>query len=327
MKDPIKVVVTGAAGRIANNILPRICHGDAFGSNQPVILSLLDITPALPVLKGIVMELEDCCFPLITSIETSDDPKVALKDADFALMLASYPFRPGMERVDLLIKNKAIFKQQGIALDTVAKKTVKVLVVGNPANTNCLVLSEHAPSIPKENFCALTRLDHNRAVSLLAARAGCTVRDIDGPVCIFGNHSSTMAVYAHSATVKGKKIQDVVEKDFFSREFEPLVQVRGGAIIKAKGTPSVFSAAAAIIDCIHDWMVGSEGRIVSMAVASSGKYGIPEGVFFSVPCKCEDGKYEVVDLDIDPSYKEEFEAKLQKSYQELISEAKLAEIY
>ncbi|GKT27237.1 Malate dehydrogenase [Aduncisulcus paluster] len=326
MKSPIKVVVTGAAGRIANSILPRICHGDGFGFDQPIDLVLLDIAPALKVLNGVIMELQDCSFPLLRGIEASADPMVAFKDADFALMLASCPYQPGMMRLDFLTRNKAIFKEQGIAINAVAKKTIKVLVVGNPANTNCLVLAAHAPSIPRKNFCALTRLDHNRAISQLCFQAKCTPADISGSICIFGNHSSTMVTFTEDGTIKGKPVADVVGKEFLVSQFEPRIQERGYAIISEKGSPSVFSAASAAIDCIHDWMVGTD-RVVSMAVASSGKYGIPEGVFYSFPCVCKGGEWEIVDLKVDPTRNPELNTKLQKSYEELVSEAKMAGIY
>ncbi|GKT34668.1 Malate dehydrogenase [Aduncisulcus paluster] len=297
MKDPVRVVVTGAAGQIGYSILPRISKGDAFGPDQPVILMLLEITPALTALKGVEMELIDCAFPLLHGIVCTDDPMVAFKDADYAFLVGAFPRKAGMVRADLLAKNAGIFKVQGAAIEKVAKKTFKALVVGNPANTNCLILAEHAPSIPRKNFCAMTRLDHNRTIGQLATRAGCTPSDVEG-VCVFGNHSASMVPFIEAATIKGKPVREVIGDDeWIAGEFIKTIKTRGGAIIKARGLSSACSAANAAIDCMHDWICGSDGKIVSMAIMSSGKYGVPEGVFYSVPCKCKDGEWEVVELD------------------------------
>jgi len=294
MKDPITISITGAAGNIGYALLFRIASGSVFGPDQPVNLRLIEIEPALPALQGVVMELDDCAFPLLHGVETSDDPNVAFRDADVAMLVGSRPRGPGMERKDLLEANGAIFTAQGKALNAVAKRDVKVLVVGNPANTNCLIAMDNAPDLPRENFTAMTRLDHNRALSQLAARTDAQVADVRKMI-IWGNHSSTQVPDLEHATVAGAPAVDAVDRDWVGESFIPTVQKRGAAIIDARGASSAASAANAAIDHVHDWLLGSpEGDWVSMAIPSRGDYGVPEGIIYSFPVTCEHGAIHVV---------------------------------
>ena len=294
MKTPVRVAVTGAAGQIGYSLLFRIADGDMLGPDQPVILHLLEITPALGALEGVVMELNDCAFPLLAGIVTTDDPNVAFKDADYALLVGSMPRKDGMERSDLLQANGGIFGPQGRALNDHASRDVKVLVVGNPANTNALIAQENAPDLPPEAFTAMVRLDHNRALSQLAEKTGSHSTDIK-KMTIWGNHSSTQYPDIHEATVKGASAIDAVDQDWYEGEFIPTVQQRGAAIIKARGASSAASAASAAIDHMRDWALGTpDGDWVSMAVPSDGSYGVEPGVIFGYPCECKDGKYKIV---------------------------------
>ncbi|MGL6162410.1 malate dehydrogenase [Microbulbifer sp.] len=294
MKAPVRVAVTGAAGQISYSLLFRIASGEMLGKDQPVILQLLEITPALEALKGVAMELEDCAFPLLAGIVQSDDATVAFKDADYALLVGARPRGPGMERKDLLEANAAIFSAQGKALNDVASRNVKVLVVGNPANTNALIAQRNAPDLDPRNFTAMTRLDHNRALSQLANKAGSTVNDVTH-MTIWGNHSSTQYPDLYQAKVSGAAAMEKVEQDWYENDFIPTVQQRGAAIIKARGASSAASAANAAIDHMRDWALGTaEGDWVSMGIYSDGSYGIQEGLIYSYPCTCKNGDWEIV---------------------------------
>ncbi|WP_020415214.1 malate dehydrogenase [Microbulbifer sp. ANSA001] len=294
MKAPVRVAVTGAAGQISYSLLFRIASGEMLGKDQPVILQLLEITPALEALKGVAMELEDCAFPLLAGIVQSDDATVAFKDADYALLVGARPRGPGMERKDLLEANAAIFSAQGKALNDVASRNVKVLVVGNPANTNALIAQRNAPDLDPRNFTAMTRLDHNRALSQLANKTESSVNDITH-MTIWGNHSSTQYPDLHQVKVSGTPAMDKVEQDWYENDFIPTVQQRGAAIIKARGASSAASAANAAIDHMRDWALGTaEGDWTSMAVYSDGSYGIQEGLIYSFPCTCKGGDWEIV---------------------------------
>lgn len=294
MKAPVRVAVTGAAGQIGYALLFRIAAGDMLGRDQPVILHLLEITPALPALQGVVMELNDCAFPALHGVVATDDPNVAFKDVDFALLVGARPRGPGMERKDLLEANGAIFAPQGKALNDHARRDVKVLVVGNPANTNALIAQQNAPDLDPSCFTAMVRLDHNRAVSQLAEKTGALNTDIK-QVVIWGNHSSTQYPDIHHATVKGKSAVGQVDTAWYESSFIPTVQQRGAAIIKARGASSAASAASAAIDHMRDWALGtSEGDWVSMAVPSDGSYGITPGVIYGYPCACKNGKFAIV---------------------------------
>ena len=302
MKTPVRVAVTGAAGQIGYALLFRIASGEMLGKDQPVILQLLELPleKAQAALKGVIMELEDCAFPLLAGIVGTDDPEVAFKDADVALLVGARPRGPGMERKDLLLENAKIFTAQGAALNKVAKRDVKVLVVGNPANTNAYIAMKSAPDLPKENFTAMLRLDHNRALSQLAAKANVAVGDIEKLV-VWGNHSPTMYPDYRFATVKGESLKDKInDADWNANEFIPKVGKRGAAIIEARGLSSAASAANAAIDHVRDWVLGSNGKWVTMGIPSDGSYGIPEGVIFGFPVTTENGKYTMVrDLPID----------------------------
>lgn len=301
MKDPVRITVTGAAGQISYALLFRIASGAMLGEDQPVILQLLEITPALGALDGVAMELEDCAFPLLQGIVCTDDPEVAFKDASYALLVGARPRGPGMERKDLLEANAAIFSIQGAAINKVAGRDIKVLVVGNPANTNALICQRNAPSIDPRNFTAMTRLDHNRAVTQLALKAGRHLTDVRR-MTIWGNHSSTQYPDLFHATVDGTAAMDLVERSWYEEEFIPTVQQRGAAIIKARGASSAASAANAAIGHMRSWVLGSaEGDWVSMGVYSDGSYGIEEGLIYSFPCTCRDGQWSVVQgLAINP---------------------------
>ena len=299
MKAPVRVAVTGAAGQISYSLLFRIASGDMLGKDQPVILQLLEITPALEALKGVAMELDDCAFPLLAGIVQTDDPKVAFKDAQYALLVGARPRGPGMERKDLLEANAAIFSVQGKAINEVASRDIKVLVVGNPANTNALIAQRNAPDINPRQFTAMTRLDHNRAMAQLAGKVGKTVNDVK-KMTIWGNHSSTQYPDLHHATVDGKTAIDLIEQDWYEGTYIPEVQQRGAAIIKARGASSAASAASAAIDHMRTWALGTaEGDWVSMGIYSDGSYGIQEGLIYSFPCTCKNGDWSIVQgLDV-----------------------------
>ena len=300
MNAPVRVAVTGAAGQIGYALLFRIASGAMLGKDQPVILQMLEITPALPALGGVIMELNDCAFPTLAGTVATDDPNVAFKDADFALLVGARPRGPGMERKDLLEANGAIFSPQGKALNDHASRNVKVLVVGNPANTNSLIAQQNAPDLDPRCFTAMTRLDHNRALSQLAEKTGAHTTDIKR-MTIWGNHSSTQYPDLHHCTVKGRKATDLVDAEWYKSTFIPTVQQRGAAIIKARGASSAASAASAAIDHMRDWALGTaDGDWTSMGIPSDGSYGIPPGVIYSYPCTCKGGKYEIVQgLSID----------------------------
>lgn len=297
-KPPARVAITGAAGQIGYQLAFRIASGQMLGPDQPVILQLLEIPPALGALNGVAMELDDCAFETLHGVVATDDADTAFRDANYALLVGARPRGPGMERGDLLLANAEIFSAQGKALDASADRDVKVLVVGNPANTNALIASANAPDLDSRNFTAMTRLDHNRAKAQLAAKVGAHVSGVDG-VIIWGNHSATQVPDLAHATVDGKPALSLVPRQWYEDEFVPSVQQRGATIIKARGASSAASAASAAIDHIRDWTYGADGW-VSMAVASDGSYGIAEGVYYSYPVRCRGGDYEIVrDLEID----------------------------
>ncbi len=294
MKAPVRVAVTGAAGQISYSLLFRIAAGEMLGSDQPVILQCLEITPALEALKGVVMELEDCAFPLVSGIVQTDDPDVAFKNADYCLLVGARPRGPGMERKDLLEANAAIFSAQGKAINDHASRNVKVLVVGNPANTNALIAYRNAPDLNPGQFTAMTRLDHNRAIAQLADKTGRHSTEVAG-IIIWGNHSATQYPDIHHATVAGEQALSLVDQDWVVSEFIPTVQQRGAAIIKARGLSSAASAANAAIEHMRDWALGTDGKIVSMGIYSEGKYGVAEGLIYSFPVTCANGQYQVVE--------------------------------
>jgi len=294
MKTPVNVAITGAAGQIGYALAFRVASGQMLGPDQPINLHLLEITPALGALQGVVMELNDCAFPTLNRIVASDDPRVAFKDCNVALLVGARPRGPGMERKDLLLANAQIFSVQGKALDAVADRNVRVLVVGNPANTNSLIAMKNAPSLNPRNFTAMVRLDHNRALSQLAEKTGTHVTALR-KVIIWGNHSSTQYPDLHHATVNGKPALSLVDEAWYRDQFIPTVQQRGAAIIKARGASSAASAASAAIDHIHDWVKGSpDGDWLSMGVPSDGSYGIPPGVIYGYPVTCRNGEYQIV---------------------------------
>ena len=294
MKKPITVTITGAAGQIGYALAFRVASGAMLGPDQPLNLRLLEITPALPQLQGVVMELNDCAFPTLNSVVATDDAKIAFKDCGVALLVGARPRGPGMERKDLLLANAQIFSAQGRALDEVANRDVKVLVVGNPANTNALIASRNAPGIDPRNFTAMTRLDHNRALALLAEKTGSHASDVRRAI-IWGNHSATQYPDLHHCTVKGKPALALVDQAWYAQSFIPTVQQRGAAIIKARGASSAASAAAAAIDHVRNWMLGSAaGDWVSMGVPADGSYGIAAGVIYSYPVTTRKGSYSIV---------------------------------
>lgn len=299
-KTPVRVAITGAAGQIGYQLAFRIASGQLFGPEQPIILQLLEITPALGALNGVAMELDDCAFDTLQGVICTDKAEVAFKDIHYGLLVGARPRGPGMERKDLLLANAQIFSAQGKALDAVADRRVKILVVGNPANTNALIARENAKGLDPRNFTAMTRLDHNRAKALLAAKAGTHVSDVRGAI-IWGNHSATQFPDLAHATVGGTPALSRVSQSWYREEFIPTVQQRGAAIIKARGASSAASAASAAIDHVHDWALGTPGDDwVSMGVAADGSYGIKEGVVYSYPVRCVRGEYQVVQgLDID----------------------------
>ena len=294
MKSPVHVTITGAAGNIGYALAFRIAAGDMLGPDQPVVLRLLEIPPAMSALQGVVMELNDCAFPLLAGIVASDDANVASKDCNFAMLVGAKPRGKGMERKDLLAENGKIFGPQGKAINDNASKDVRVLVVGNPANTNCLIAQSAAPSIDPKQFTAMTRLDHNRALSQLAEKTGKHVNDIKKMI-IWGNHSATQYPDISKCTVDGSPASSVVEEGWYREEFIPKVQQRGKAIIEARGASSAASAASAAIDHMHDWALGTRGDDwVSMAIPSDGSYGIKPGIIYSFPCTCKNGQYQIV---------------------------------
>jgi len=294
LKSPVRVTVTGAAGQISYSLLFRIAAGEMLGSDQPVILQMLEITPALEALKGVAMELEDCAFPTLAGMVCTDDPAVAFKDSDYALLVGARPRGPGMERKDLLEANAAIFSVQGKAINDHAAKHIKVLVVANPANTNSLIAQRNAPNIDPRQFTAMTRLDHNRALSQLANKTGKTINDVTH-MTIWGNHSATQYPDIHHAKVNGAAAIDMVDQAWYESDFIPVVQQRGAAIIKARGASSAASAANAAIGHMRSWALGTaEGDWVSMGVCSDGSYGIAKGLIYSFPCVCKNGDWEIV---------------------------------
>ncbi len=309
MKNPVRVTITGAAGNIGYALAFRIAAGDMLGPDQPVILQLLEITPALGALQGVVMELNDCAFPLLVGVVATDDASVAFKDTDYALLVGARPRGPGMERKDLLTANGAIFGPQGKALNDYASRDVKVLVVGNPANTNALIAQAAAPDLNPRNFTAMTRLDHNRALSQLAEKTGTHTTDV-AKMTIWGNHSSTQYPDISHATVKGKAAKGLVDDTWYKDTFIPVVQQRGAAIIKARGASSAASAASAAIDHMRTWALGTQGDDwVSMAVPADGSYGIAPGIIYSYPCRCKNGDYEIVQgLEVDAFSREKMDA-------------------
>jgi len=309
MKSPVRVAVTGAAGQIGYALLFRIAAGDMLGKDQPVILHLLEITPALPALNGVVMELNDCAFPTLAGVVATDDANVAFKDVDYALLVGARPRGAGMERKDLLEANGAIFSPQGKALNAHAKRDVKVLVVGNPANTNALIAQQNAPDLDPKCFTAMVRLDHNRALSQLAEKTGAHTTEIRR-VTIWGNHSSTQYPDLHQATVKGKPALSLVDQAWYKDTFIPTVQQRGAAIIKARGASSAASAASAAIDHMHTWVHGTaEGDWASMAIPSDGSYGIKPGVIYGYPVTVKNGVYSIVQgLEINAFSRERMDA-------------------
>ena len=294
MKSPVRVTVTGAAGQIGYALVFRIASGAMLGNDQPVILQLLDITPAMEALNGVKMELEDCAFPLLAGIVCTDDPNTAFKGADYALLVGARPRGPGMERKDLLEANAAIFSVQGKAINDHASRNIKVLVVGNPANTNALITQRNAPRIDPRNFTAMTRLDHNRAKTQIALKLGKTVNDVT-QMTIWGNHSATQYPDLFYAKVDGKNAIGLVDQAWYEKDFIPVVQQRGAAIIKARGASSAASAANAAIDHMRSWALGTEGDDwVSMSVCSDGSYGIEKGLIYSFPCRCRNGEWSIV---------------------------------
>ena len=318
MKQPIRVAVTGAAGNISYAMLFRIASGEMLGKDQPVILNLLEITPALDALKGVVMELQDCAFPLLAGIVQTDDATVAFKDVEYALLVGSRPRGPGMERKDLLEANAAIFSAQGKALNDVASRDVKVLVVGNPANTNAVIAQRNAPDLDPRNFTAMTRLDHNRGIAQLAEQTESTVNDVKKMI-IWGNHSSTQYPDLTACTVDGKPALDLVEREWYENTYIPEVQKRGAAIIKARGASSAASAANAAIAHVRTWVMGTEDNDwVSMGVYSNGEYGIAKGLIYSFPCTCSNGDWSIVEgIDVSSDFSKE---KMAATEQELSEE-------
>ena len=317
MKKPVRVAVTGAAGQIGYALLFRIASGEMLGKDQPVILQLLDLPQAQKAVQGVMMELQDCAFPLLDSMIATDNPEVAFKDADIAILVGARPRGPGMERADLLQANAQIFTVQGAALNKVASRDVKVLVVGNPANTNAYIAMKSAPDLPAKNFTAMLRLDHNRAASQLAEKTGKAVRDIE-KLCVWGNHSPTMYADYRFATIGGESVKDLInDQDWNANVFLPTVGKRGAAVIEARGLSSAASAANAAIDHIRDWVLGTNGKWVTMGVPSDGSYGIPAETMFGFPVTCENGEYKIVQgLEIDAFSQE----RINKTLAELQAE-------
>ena len=318
-KKPVRVAVTGAAGQIGYALLFRIASGEMLGQDQPVILQLLEIADekAQKALKGVMMELDDCAFPLLAGMQAASDPAVAFKDVDYALLVGARPRGPGMERKDLLSANAQIFTAQGKALNAAASREVRVLVVGNPANTNAYIAMKSAPDLPRKNFTAMLRLDHNRALSQIAAKAGKPVAAIE-KLCVWGNHSPTMYADYRFATIEGKSVKELIGDDAWNRDvFLPTVGKRGAAIIEARGLSSAASAANAAIDHVHDWALGSNGKWVTMGVPSNGEYGIPKDVVFGFPVTTSGGEYRLVeDLPIDAFSRERIDLTLKELQEE-----------
>ena len=317
MKKPVTVSITGAAGNIGYALAFRVASGQMLGPDQPVNLNLLEIPAAAAAVQGVLMELNDCAFLTLNKVTSTDDAKVAFKDCDVAMLVGARPRGPGMERKDLLLENAKIFSAQGKALNEFASRDVRVLVVGNPANTNALIAQRNAPSLSPQQFTAMTRLDHNRALAQVSEKSGAPLAKI-GKVIIWGNHSATQYPDLHHATVDGKPAIPAVGESWFKETFIPTVQQRGAAVIKARGTSSAASAGAAALDHVHDWLLGSrDGDWVSMGVPSDGSYGIPEGVIYSYPVTCRNGKYSIVQgLDIGEFSRQ----KMQATHRELLEE-------
>ncbi len=317
MKKPVTVAITGAAGQIGYALAFRVASGQMLGADQPVNLHLLEITPALQALQGVVMELQDCALPTLNGVIATDDARVAFRDCRVAMLVGARPRGPGMERKDLLLANAQIFSAQGKALDAVADRGIKVLVVGNPANTNALIAQRNAPGLDARNFTAMTRLDHNRALAQLAEKTGSHVTRIRRLI-IWGNHSSTQYPDLSHATVDGKPARTLVDEQWMTSTFIPVVQQRGAAIIKARGSSSAASAASAAIDHVRDWVAGTaEGDWTSMAVPSDGSYGVKEGIIYSYPVTCRNGAYQIVPgLSIDAFSRERMQATEQELREE-----------
>ena len=319
MKQHVRVAVTGAAGQIGYSLLFRIASGEMLGKDQPVILQLLEIPveKAQQALQGVIMELDDCAFPLLVDVIGTDDPKVAFKDADYALLVGARPRGPGMERADLLQENAKIFTVQGKALNEVASRDVKVLVVGNPANTNAYIAMKSAPDLPAKNFTAMLRLDHNRALTQVAKKTGKAVKDIK-KLIVWGNHSPTMYADYRFATINGESVKEMInDQDWNANTFLPTVGKRGAAIIEARGLSSAASAANAAIDHMRDWALGSNGEWVTMGIPSDGSYGIPKGIMFGFPVTTENGEYQIVqDLQIDDFSQERINITLNELEEE-----------
>lgn len=326
MKKPVRVAVTGAAGQIGYSLLFRIAAGEMLGRDQPVILQLLELPmdKAQAALRGVMMEIEDCAFPLVAGMVGTSDPNVAFKDADVAMLVGARPRGPGMERKDLLLENAKIFTAQGKALDAVASRDVRVLVVGNPANTNAYIAMKSAPSLPQKNFTAMLRLDHNRALTQLALKSGKSVGDIE-KLIVWGNHSPTMYPDYRFATANGQSLQALINDDEWNRNvFIPTVGKRGAAIIEARGLSSAASAANAAIDHIRDWVQGTNGRWVTMGIPSDGSYGIPKDVMYGYPVTCEGGAYSLVEgLEIDAFSRERMNLTLKELEEERAAIASL----
>lgn len=317
MTSPVRVTVTGAAGQISYSLLFRIASGEMLGPDQPVILQMLEITPALQALQGVAMELEDCAFPLLAGMVCTDDANVAFKDADYALLVGARPRGPGMERKDLLEANAAIFSAQGKALNDNASSSIKVLVVGNPANTNALIAQRNAPNINPRQFTAMTRLDHNRAMSQIAEKTGVTINDVTH-MTIWGNHSATQYPDIHETKVAGKSAIGSIDQTWYEDDFIPTVQQRGAAIISARGASSAASAANAAIAHMRSWALGTpENDWVSMGVYSDGSYGVAEGLIYSFPCICKEGDWSIVQDIVINSFSRE---KMLATEQELTEE-------
>jgi malate dehydrogenase len=320
MTKPAKrVAITGAAGQIGYSLLFRIANGDMLGRDQPVILQLLEIPDekAQKSLKGVMMELEDCAFPLLAGMSAHGDPMTAFKDADYALLVGARPRGPGMERKDLLAANAQIFTAQGKALDAVASRDIRVLVVGNPANTNAYIAMKSAPSLPARNFTAMLRLDHNRALSQIAARTGKPVASIE-KLCVWGNHSPTMYADYRFATIGGASVKTMINDEVWNRDvFLPTVGKRGAAIIEARGLSSAASAANAAIDHMRDWALGTAGKWTTMGIASDGSYGIPAGIMYGFPVTCANGEYQMVQgLEVDAFSREKMDFTLKELLEE-----------
>jgi malate dehydrogenase len=317
MKKPVTITITGAAGNIGYALAFRVASGQMLGPDQPINLNLLEIPAASAAVAGVVMELSDCAFATLNKITATSDPNVGFKDCNFAMLVGARPRGPGMERKDLLLENAKIFSAQGKALDQVAARDVRVLVVGNPANTNSLIAQRNAPSLPRNRFTAMTRLDHNRGLAQLQEKTGAPLAAVK-KVIIWGNHSATQYPDLHHATVEGKPALSLVDQAWFKDSFIPTVQQRGAAVIKARGTSSAASAAAAALDHVHDWMLGTAaGDWVSMAVPSDGSYGIPEGVVYSYPVTCRNGEYSIVQgLAVNDFSRE----RMQATHRELLEE-------